>query len=541
MGLALVRDSGGRDHLAGHQHLHVRAFIRPDPGPLHIHGKTHADVIALRTRTEHLDRALEESRIVAAVVDDLVAVLPRDPNLIWKFVRLDEVPSSNLETVELELGRDHIQRALHHKARVGAARAAIGRGRRGVRVNVSEPDPIVGHSVRPAHLARGDDRQHDSIRRVRAGIVDEVVIEREHVSVVVEPNLNFVHLASLVVDGGEVLLPVLGPLHRAPEPHGGERNQQLVGVKEHDLRPEASADIGGDHIDVGLRESEPNREAAADRCRRLRGVIDGEAMLRLGPAGPDCPRLYRTRGSTFEAKVQLLSVWRRGQGSLHVSLLLDHLGGDVAGHVVVDQVGCRSARLWCDHDRQRLVIDFDEIRSVLGDVAVLRDNESDGLTHIPNYVRRQASLRAPVGQVGMRDENGQVGIAEGEIGCDVNRDHAGQRPCCAHVDRLDASVGEMRPDQDGLERAFIDVVREVALAAQQPIILDPLHPLAEPARGHGFVSSAARCTARRIDAYPVHRQRLPEIPSFTCSGVGLGFWRRSPTTDITKPGVQKPH
>src|SRR5207253_11467108 len=115
----------------------------------------------------------------------------------------------------------------------------------------------------------------------------------------------------------------LAPRLRPPERHGGYRNQLLVQVKHPHLRPEASAGIGTDHIDVGLRDPEPNREAAADRCRRLRGVIDGEAMLRLGPAGPDCPRLYRTRGSTFEAKVQLLSVWRRGQGSLHVSLLLD--------------------------------------------------------------------------------------------------------------------------------------------------------------------------------------------------------------------------
>ena len=44
-----------------------------------------------------------------------------------------------------------------------------------------------------------------------------------------------------------------------------------------------------------------------------------------------------------------------------------------------------------------------------------------------------------------------------------------------------------------------------------------------------------------IDAYPVQRQRLPAMPSSISCAVGSGCCRSSPTTDSTKPGVQKPH
>src|SRR6266851_322036 len=115
----------------------------------------------------------------------------------------------------------------------------------------------------------------------------------------------------------------------------------------------------------------------------------------------------------------------------------------------------------------------------------------------------------------MWDEDGQVGVAEREVGGDVDRHHARESAGGAHVDRFDARMRERGAHEARLERAIailVYVVREMAVAAQQPVVLDPLHSRTEPARRH-LVSSAARWTARRIDAYPVQRHRLPAIPS----------------------------
>ncbi len=96
----------------------------------------------------------------------------------------------------------------------------------------------------------------------------------------------------------------------------------------------------------------------------------------------------------------------------YVPHFLDQLGSYVAGHVVVHEVLCFRRCLGRDHDRQRLVVDLDQVGRVLGDVAVFGDHERDGLADVAHYRRREASLRAAVGEVGMRDEDGEVGLTE---------------------------------------------------------------------------------------------------------------------------------
>src|SRR5229473_3217659 len=100
MRLSLVWDAGRGHHLARDQHLHVRALVGPDPSPFDIRAEAHADVIALGSRAEHLERPLHKRRIVAAVVHDLVSVLPHDADLVRKLVRLNEVAATDIDAVE---------------------------------------------------------------------------------------------------------------------------------------------------------------------------------------------------------------------------------------------------------------------------------------------------------------------------------------------------------------------------------------------------------------------------------------------------------
>ena len=142
--------------------------------------------------------------------------------------------------------------------------AAVGRSGGGVRVYIAKPHPIVGDAVGARNLAGGDDRQDEPVRRVGAAVVDEVVAERQDATLVVEADLDLVHLAPLLVDRGEMLLAVLGPLHGPAELHRGVRDQKLVGIEEHDLRPEAATHIRRDHLHLRLRQSKQDGEAATD-------------------------------------------------------------------------------------------------------------------------------------------------------------------------------------------------------------------------------------------------------------------------------------
>src|SRR6266566_4376502 len=127
----------------------MRALVRPYPRALDVHRNPHAYVFARRPRTKHLDRPFEQSRIVPAVIDHLVAVLPCNPKLVRKLVGLDEVAPPHLDAIEPQIRGDRIKRSLHHETRVRTSRASIRRCWGGVRVDVAESNAVVRHAVWP--------------------------------------------------------------------------------------------------------------------------------------------------------------------------------------------------------------------------------------------------------------------------------------------------------------------------------------------------------------------------------------------------------
>ena len=555
VGLALAGDPGRGDHLARDQDLDVCALVGPDSSAFDVDREAHPDVIAGRSRSEHFHRPVEEGRIVAAVVDDLIAVLPRDAERVRKFVGLDEVAAADLDAVEAKLGGNRIEGAFHHEASVRTTGAAIWRGGRGVGVHIAEADAVAGHAVRPWDLRRRDDRQDDSVGRVRTCVMNEVVGESQDLAFTVEADLDLVHLAALVVDGGEVLAAVFSPLDRPAELHRGVRHQELVRVEEHDLRPKAAADVGRDDIHARFGQAEQHRQPAANRSRRLRRVVNRQPAFGLGPSRPDGARLHRTRRAALVAETKGLAMRCRSESSFCIANLLEHFRRYVARHVGVHEVLSSCGGFRCDHNRKLFVVHLDQLGGVLREGAGFGDHEGDRLAGIPHYRRGQALLSPAVREIRVRDQERQVDGAEREVGGGVDRGHTGQGACRAHVDRLDAGMGVRGAHETGLQSSFVDVVGEATLAPEQPVVFDSRDPGAEPPgchlasplsltlspEGERDVSSAARCTARRMDAYPVQRQRLPEIPSSICSGDGFGFSLRNPTTDITNPGVQKPH
>ncbi len=131
--------------------------------------------------------------------------------------------------------------------------------------------------------------------------------------------------------------------------------------------------------------------------------------------------------------MQLVAMRRGGERRVHVSCLLQHLGGDVARNVVVHEMLSVGRDLRGDDHRQRLVLNLHQLGGVLRDRARLRDDEHHRLTRVANALRSQASLRAAVGEVRVRDEDRQVLVAEGQVRGGVDGDHPGHSPGRAHV------------------------------------------------------------------------------------------------------------
>ena len=152
------------------------------------------------------------------------------------------------------------------------------------------------------------------------------------------------------------------------------------------------------------------------------------------------------------------------------------------------------------HDRrQELVVDPDPRQRVLGDVAVVRDDERDRLTGVVDLVPGQRVLGAAVGQRGVRDQQRQrlghrarqVVVGPDEVDA-LDVEHPGD------VDVGDPRVGVRRAEHGRVQRTRDHVVDVAALSAQHPVVLDAGHLGAHQLGGHGVPSvmiSAARSTA----------------------------------------------
>ena len=66
---------------------------------------------------------------------------------------------------------------------------------------------------------------------VSALVVEELVVDREDASLRIDRRAYAVPLLARVVARHEVLAPVLDPFDRTAEPHGGDADQHVLGIK----------------------------------------------------------------------------------------------------------------------------------------------------------------------------------------------------------------------------------------------------------------------------------------------------------------------
>ena len=283
----------------------------------------------------------------------------------------------------------------------------------------------------------------------------------------------------------QVFLAVLDPLQRGRELLRRQQHADVL-AQGHDLLPEASADVAGDHPDPVLGQAEQARAEHPHLVRRLGRGPDGELAAGGRPLGDDAPRLHRHR------RVGLLP-----------DRLGDHVGGrvedvrhrlgrracqlarEVAGVVLMDEGLDRRRLRVVGHRRQRLVVDFHQLGRVLGQVAAVRDHERDRVAREPGLAlgqRRARSVRHLVpcaGVPGLADVAVEVGGGEDGV-------HSGQVERGGHVNTDDPRPRVGAADEAGVQQARAgDVVDEGARARQQPRVLHPTH--------------AAACVASRTD------------------------------------------
>ena len=219
-------------------------------------------------------------------------------------------------------------------------------------------------------------------------------------------------------------------------------------------------------------------------------------------------------------------------------------GADVAGHVLVHEPLGRARGRDADHRRQELVVDPDPGERVLGDVAVVGDDERDRLAHVVDLVLGQRVLRAAVGQRRVRDQQRQrLGHRRGQLGQVVvgpHRVHAVEVEHVGDVDVDDPGVRVRRAEHRGVQRVRRRprCRRRSGRAAQEALVLDPLDRLAHQLGGHAPARHLSRAvlatSSTTVAPSPLRshqvaaRSRPSRCSGSRCSGRGCRRSCRGP-------------
>jgi hypothetical protein len=128
------------------------------------------------------------------------------------------------------------------------------------------------------------------------------------------------------------------------------------------------------------------------------------------------------------------------------------------------------------HRLERVVVDGDELGSVLGDVPIAGDNDGERLAHIPRRADGGGVVRDRRFDPRRERLREARDVVAGQDAADaLDRERLGGVDPDARVGKLGADDGGVPRVRDGL-----DVVDEPTLPAEQRLVLEPLERAADP-------------------------------------------------------------
>ena len=161
---------------------------------------------------------------------------------------------------------------------------------------------------------------------------------------------------------------------------------------KHRLGAEAAADIGRDDAQLMFQETERLHHHGLGAMRRLRAVPNRQQIFVRLVARDHAARLDREAAAFLHAKPLGKPVRRRGENAIHFAVIDNVLGGQIVGAIEPRprRAGGKAvARI--GHDRQVVVVDFDQRRRIFRGAAVVGNDKRDRLADIADLVAGETS------------------------------------------------------------------------------------------------------------------------------------------------------
>ena len=396
-----------------------------------------------------------------------------------ELVGAQEVAAAHLGRVHADLGGEQVHRPLDGRRGLGASGAAVGRDRRRV------GDEHAGPRLHPLDVVHGgrhharEHRQHGAEAGVGARVLEDVEAVGADVAVAVAADRDRLPLGAALHHPGHVLRA--GLAHRTGRPtclasQATSANSGSAPI----LAPKPPPTSGV--ITRSCSASMPSQPATS-LAGVLRVLVEHQRVSR--PSSPHAAAAARVSSGAAASRWLTISrvttTSQPSKRSVGVRLAVEAVGG-VGARLGEEQHLVGGGGLEVDDDRQRVVVDLDQVGGVLPLVGLLGEDGGHRLADEPHHVLRQE--RAHHLLVGPAEQ--QRGL-EVDVGAGEDADHAGRRTGLPDVDRLDAGVCEWGPDEREMQRSDqVEVVGVAGAAREESRILH-----AHDARAHDAHRSGA--------------------------------------------------
>ena len=460
---------------------HAGALGRAEAGVLHEPADADAMVASVPllplqrlqlVPAETFQRVLQRPRVVAAVEHGGGDAGPRGPQLVGDLLGLDEVLAAQVDGVHAQVPGHHVEHALAEVAGLVAARGPVGAHPHLVGHDAADVGLVGRDPVGAGQHAGGGGRHQPAVGAdVGAHVAVDVGAHAQQRAVLARGDLQLAAHLPRVVGGHQVLAPILDPLDRPPELHGGVGDQVVLRV-ELAADAEAAAHVGLDEVDTVLRHLQQRRQHRAVEVRHLGHAPYRQLVPARVPGRHQAAGLHGVAGVAVRPQHLLAGILRVAEGPLHVPQHDVVAAGHVGALLFVDDHFAAQCRLHVRHHRQRLILHPDQVGPVLGHVTVHGGHQRHRLAHVADLAPGQRVLQEAVQPVQLVHAQRDRLDARRQIGKGEHADDPRELQGLRHVHRLDARV-RVRAPQDGRVQhpGQLHVVDERGLAGQEPNVL----------------------------------------------------------------------
>ena len=214
-----------------------------------------------------------------------------------------------------------------------------------------------------------------------------LVLERQDLPLGIGGDADPMDLLARMIGGHQMLVPILDPLHRPPQPQGGEADQDVLRI-ELAANPESASDMSLEQVNGGGAAPEGERQQVAGAMRHLGGAMQLEDIADGVVARDRAARFQRHAGMATDLELKRDDLMGSPKGGFDIAVgLADDRGLGQEARLEFPRRMIRGQ----DH-RQILDLEGDQIRRIFRQIGALGEHGRDRLADITDMVARQDRL-----------------------------------------------------------------------------------------------------------------------------------------------------